>query len=136
MTETERRLLELLDKMTDRIATYERRLQSLEQQEILRKLWLKGPNVTSATTITLGQGNYFAITASNNISYITTTGWTVGSIILLYFSAGLTLIHNGGASPATALPLFLQGAANLPVVADDIALFILDTTHWRIVALS
>jgi hypothetical protein len=43
----------------------------------------KGADIASATTITLGRGNYFHITGTTTISYITTTGWQPGSVVRL-----------------------------------------------------
>jgi hypothetical protein len=70
----------------------------------------KGSDVASATTITLGdEGNYFDITGTTAIVYITTTNWTAGSIITLQFDDAVALTISGGAPAATSAAI-LAGA--------------------------
>lgn len=79
----------------------------------------QGGDVASASTITLLGGNAFAITGTTTIDYITTTKWSAGSIVVLFFQASLTVTHNAGSPPGTAAAIMLAGAANFSATAND-----------------
>ncbi len=71
----------------------------------------QGANVASAATLTLGtDGNLFHITGSTNIDFITTTGWTSGSIIVLKFDGILTVNDKTASPPANTAPVDIAAA--------------------------
>jgi len=92
----------------------------------------RGADVASAATLTLGNdGNYFSITGTTNIDYITTTDWTPGSVVHLKFNGSLTLNHNTGTVPANTAALTLAAAGNVSVTADDMITLVYDGSTWR-----
>lgn len=91
-----------------------------------RILGKQGSNVASNSKITLGDGNFFVITGTTDISAISISDWTNGSIVTLKFSGVLTLTH-GTAGEA----MYLQGATNFTTSANDILTFVLDSGLWR-----
>lgn len=77
----------------------------------------KGTDIASAATISIPtDGNYFAVTGTNNISAINTTG-VIGTSFTLRFSGILTLTHN-------ATSLVLPGSADITTADGDIAEFV------------
>lgn len=91
----------------------------------------KGANVASASTLTLGRdGNVFTITGTNNISYITTTGWQAGSVVKLIFADALSVVNNGGAPPANTAPILVQGGANFATAANSMVTLTYTGTAW------
>lgn len=87
----------------------------------------KGANVSSASTLTLGNdGNSFDITGTTTITSIATKG--VGTMVVLQFNETLTLTHH-------ATDLILPGGANITTAAGDVALFYeYATGDWRCMA--
>ena len=76
--------------------------------------------IASATTITLGDANFFDITGTTTVSYITTTGWDPGAIVTLQFDGSVTVTHNGGSPVAgTSAAILLASASNLSATAND-----------------
>lgn len=95
----------------------------------------KGGDVASASTLTVGNdGNYFHITGTTTINYITTTNWQKGSVIILKFNGSVTVTHNAGSVPASTAAILLSGAANFSATADDTLMLVFDGTTWREVA--
>lgn len=95
----------------------------------------KGADVASAGTITLGDdGNYFHITGTTTINYISTGRWRAGSVVILKFGGSLTVTHNAGTVPTGTAAMLLAGAANLSATADDTLTLVYDGTTWREVA--
>ena len=85
--------------------------------------------VASGSTLTLGgDGNYFHVSGTTTINYLTTTDWAFGSRVELYFDGALTLTHNAGSVPANTLPLRLVGATNASVAAGSKITLRLDST--------
>ncbi len=92
-----------------------------------RQLGRKGATVASATTITLGStGNYFRISGTTDIERITTTGWTEGSEITLYFEDVLNLVNAGSGAGHFAL----EGASNVVTATGTIVKLILEGSVW------
>ncbi len=92
----------------------------------------KGADVASLATITLGNdGNYFDITGTTTIDYITTTNWQAGSEITLQFDSSLTVTHNGGSPGGSSAAMRLAGAANFSATSGDTLTLIYDGTYWR-----
>jgi hypothetical protein len=96
-----------------------------------RLLGAKGSNVASASTITLGSGNFFHVTGTTTINEMTETGWTNGSQVILFFESALTITHNASSSGAT--PFWIEGGSNLSVSANTANTFVLDGTYWRMI---
>jgi hypothetical protein len=88
----------------------------------------KGSDVASATTLTLGAGNYFDITGTTTITGITSIG--TGVWVRLHFDGALQLTHH-------ATDFVLIGGASFNTAAGDEAFFIeYETGKWRMVAFS
>lgn len=88
--------------------------------------WTKGGDIASASSLALGDGNYFDITGTTTVTAIATKG--TGSVIKLHFDAVLILTHH-------ASNLILPGAANITTAAGDEAEFIEYATGlWRCVS--
>ncbi len=91
----------------------------------------QGVDVASASTLTLGRdGNFFSISGTTDIDYITTTGWQAGSVIILGFQGSLNVKHNTGSVPASTAALKLAGAANFSATADDTLTLVYNGTAW------
>lgn len=103
-------------------------------QTVGRQLGAQGADVASGGTITLGVGNYFDVTGTTTINYITTTGWTAGSMVTLQFDASVTVAHNTGSVPANTGAILLAGAVNLSATAGDTLTLRYDGTTWREIA--
>ncbi len=84
-----------------------------------RVLTSKGSDVASADEITLGDGNYFVITGTTDISHIDKTGWTNGSIVILRFSGTLNVTHNAGALSGTETNILLASAGDFSATSGD-----------------
>ena len=85
--------------------------------------WTKGADVASASSLTLGDGNYFDITGTTTVTAISTKG--TGTVVKLHFDAALTLTHH-------ASNLVLPGGANITTAVGDEAEFTEFTTgQWR-----
>ena len=91
----------------------------------------KGSDVASSSQITLGDGNYFDITGTTNIDYITTTDWQAGSVVTLQFDGALTVMHNTAPLSGVTGPFMLSGAANFAATADDTLTVVYDGSKWR-----
>lgn len=95
----------------------------------------KGADVASAATLTLGtDGNTFTITGTTNIDFITTTGWSIGVRILLYFPGALSVNHNTGSPPANTAPIFTTNGVALTTSATFVATIAelqFTGTDWR-----
>jgi hypothetical protein len=89
----------------------------------------KGANVASASTTTLGAGNFFDITGTTTISNITIK--PAGTVVYLKFDGNINLqtgtIGNSGA-------LRLTGGATLAATQYDVLTLISDGTNWWQVA--
>ena len=96
----------------------------------------KGPDVASATTITVGDGNFFDITGSGTINHMTFTGWQNGSMVTLQFDAAATTNHNTGTNPANTVSFFLAGSVNQTWTAGSTLTVVYDGVVWREVARS
>lgn len=78
-----------------------------------RFIGAQGANVNAATTITLGDGNFFIISGTGNIEGIVYTGWDYGSEITLQVLSGITLVHNSGFPGTNAAKMFFYSGSNL-----------------------
>lgn len=92
----------------------------------------KGANVASATDITLGgDGNYFHITGTTTVTTISATGWQAGSIIVIETDGSQTWSHQVAGVGAS---LWLSGAANVSMTANDKMILMYDGTNWLQIA--
>lgn len=92
----------------------------------------KGANIASGTNIVLGgDGNYFHITGTTTVNTISATGWQAGSIIVLEADGSQTWSHQGAGTGAS---LWLVGAANVSMTANDKMILLYDGTNWLQVA--
>lgn len=92
----------------------------------------KGPDRASASTTTLSTyGNYFDITGTTTINYITTTDWKAGSMVVLQFDSAVTITDNAGTPPANTADILLAGTANMSATAGSTLTLLYDGTFWR-----
>jgi hypothetical protein len=85
----------------------------------LGSLWVKGSDIASASTITIGNGRYFHVTGTTSITDIDWSVSTNGREAILVFDGVLTLTHN-------ATSLILPGGASITTAAGDRAAFVQD----------
>lgn len=83
-----------------------------------RVLGVQGADVASAGDLTLGGGNVFEITGTTTINAITTSGWTLGSTVILTFAASLTVKNNTAGGGGTAV-ILLSGSVDFSATAGD-----------------
>lgn len=79
--------------------------------DALAAIWEQGANVASAATISLGDGGYFNITGTTNITDIDFATDKTGRMAWLLFAGALTLTHSG--------TLILPDAVNITTAAGD-----------------
>lgn len=87
----------------------------------------KGADTASASNIlTLGDGNIFAVTSSEVVNTITTTGWNAGSLIILQASnaSGFSLSNSAG-------NVRLSAGADLSLAQNQSVILWFDGTNWR-----
>lgn len=84
------------------------------------------PVIASTGTITLTYGNSFDISGTTTITNITTTGWTNGSIVTLYFQGSLTLVNNNAGAGHTSL----AGGVDFSATAGDVIQLMLRSSVW------
>lgn len=87
---------------------------------------LKGADVTSSTTITLVDGNFFDVTGTTQIDAMTSTDWQAGSVVILHFDASVTVGHNVGADG-----FFLFGGVDFSATADDTLTVVWNGSRWE-----
>ncbi len=90
-----------------------------------------GEDVDSGETITLTEGNYFDITGTTTIDFITTILWKPGTLITLQFNSGITLNHDTTPVPGNTGALFLDGNSNVTFVAGSTLTVCYDGEYWR-----
>lgn len=103
-----------------------------------RVMWAKGADVASGGTVTLlNGGNYFDVTGTTAIDFITVSGqsgipnWTAGSIIVLQFDGAASVNHNAASPPAGTAPILLQAAGSFAAGTDDTLTLVYDGVTWR-----
>lgn len=97
----------------------------------------QGVVAASASTLTLGTGgNYFHVSGTTTISFLTTTNWQAGSRIDLYFDGALTVVHAATSPPANTFPFRLVGGVNLSAAAGSKLTLRLDSTLSQWVEIS
>ena len=96
---------------------------------------LQGPDVTSATNITLLDGNFFVVQGTTTIDSMSTANWQAGSIVTLLFNNSLTL-RNDIVPPGGFARFFLPGATTLSVNQNDMLTLVFDGGEWLAVAFS
>jgi len=92
----------------------------------------KGADIASASTITLGtDGNYFDITGTTAIKYITTTNWEAGAVVILQFD-GIVVVHDDeGTTPANTGDITLKSGGDFTTAAGDLLTLVYDGTVWK-----
>lgn len=78
-----------------------------------------GVDIASSATITVGQGDYFSISGTTNISAINTV--RVGKRVRLHFNDALTLIHSAN---FILIPDSIVTSDDIVTIAGDVATFI------------
>lgn len=90
--------------------------------------------VTTDSVITVSNGNFAVVSDSASIGrlyYMTTTGWTAGSMLTLYFTGAVAIGHAKPDAPANTVPFYLNGASDFTTADTDILTVIYDGTYWR-----
>jgi hypothetical protein len=93
----------------------------------------QGADVVSATNISAAS-NYQQVTGTMDINDINSTGWTAGSVIILQFAGGLSLLSQGDGAAAAVAPqanIVLAGDSDLVVTAGSVVTLVYDGTVWR-----
>jgi hypothetical protein len=85
--------------------------------DAIAALWEQGGNITSAGTISVGEGGFFRVTGTTTITDIDFDITKAGRLVWLLFEDALILTHNG-------TTLILPTGANITTEAGDIAVFI------------
>lgn len=89
----------------------------------------KGTDVASAGSLTLGNGgNYFEISGTTTINFISDIGWKDGSVVTLYFQGSLNLTNNDGSGVSPQKPMFLAGSEDATTAAGSAFSFIYDSS--------
>ena len=85
--------------------------------------FLRGADIASSGTIALGIEDYFHVTGTTQINFLSTTGLLDGKQFTLYFSAVLLLAHNAASPPAGSVRFVLSDGINIVTAAGDTATF-------------
>ena len=95
--------------------------------DIRKKMWVKGSDTASATTVTVPtNGNFFHITGTTEIQGFSSVN--DGFTIRVVFDNALNLTHSAGS-------LILPGGTSILTVAGDSAVFVNDTAAiWRCIS--
>jgi len=89
-----------------------------------RVLGRQGSDIASASSITLGEGNFFVITGTTDIADIDLTDWTDGSSVRLKFS-GVLDVKNGTGN-------IVRDSGDLATSSDMIVEFVKDGAFWYV----
>lgn len=91
--------------------------------------------VASASNLTLTKGNVFTISGTTTINCLTAANWQAGSVVMLKFSANISVQHDGVCTGAIP-PMLLQASpANANAfTANDTLTIMFDGTQWLEVA--
>lgn len=90
-----------------------------------------GGNVNSAHDLTLGtDGNSFSVLGTTQINGIDDTGWNQGDIVILKFTAALT-VKNGESVSVPIRKLLLSGSVDLNATENTILVLYYDTNQWQ-----
>lgn len=90
--------------------------------------------ITTDSVITVSNGNFAVVSDSASIGrlyYMTTTGWTAGSMLTLYFTGALAIGHAKPDAPANTVPFYLKLTEEFTTADTDILTVIYDGTYWR-----
>lgn len=90
--------------------------------------------VTTDSVITVSNGNFAVVSDSATIGklyYMTTTGWTAGSMLTLYFTGTIVVGHAKPDAPANTVPFYLKLTEEFTITDADILTVIYDGTYWR-----
>jgi hypothetical protein len=93
----------------------------------------KVTSISSGGTMTFGAGVYQEITTDGgDVNYITTTGWTAGSFVIMRNNSATTIAlnHNAGSVPGGTAALNMTGGAAVTWGVNDCILMMYDGTRW------
>jgi hypothetical protein len=97
-----------------------------------RMLGCIGTGSIATATLTVSAGGNAYNVGAGTVSYITYTGWSIGSIITLISTGTVGYTHKTGTVPANTYDLDLSaGSGPLSRVAGDSVGFINTGTYWR-----
>jgi hypothetical protein len=90
-----------------------------------------GGSIVSAGSLDIGAYGFLIVTGTTNISYISTTGRGVGSVIILKKGTGnADLLHNAGTVPANYAALYLDGATTYQFDEGKTVQLVYDGTYF------
>jgi hypothetical protein len=94
------------------------------------KLLCSSATIASASTITLGDGNFNIISGTTTIDAIAVDVWEPGSEVTLLFQGSLTVKH-ATAGAAGSAEFFLSGSVDLSAAANTVLKIVYDGTYWQ-----
>jgi len=87
------------------------------------------------SVITISNGNFIIVTntATQELNYITTTGWTPGSIVIIRSgSDAFTINHGKSDAPANTLPIYTRDGNRIDFEAEgQTVMLVYDGVGWR-----
>ena len=96
-----------------------------------RLLMQRGDDVAIVDgAITLTGGNFFRLTGTGPLSYITRTDWLEGSPVFLQSPAGNAIVYAHGASPPSGTVSIASASSPITVLAGQVAQLSYDGEEW------
>lgn len=86
------------------------------------------------SAITVSNGNFVVVTNSKGVdlNYITKTGWTVGSTIIIHASTAFTMNSGKADAPTNTLPIYTRDGNRIDFGAEgETVLLVYNGTGWR-----
>lgn len=94
------------------------------------RLLLPRATFSGNSTSTLAEAFWNYNTTGNTMNYITTTGWTAGSIAMVEFTFATTVSHNAGSVPANTASILTLTGAGVAKAAGATMLIGYNGTNW------
>lgn len=91
----------------------------------------KGADVASASTLTVGtDGNYFVVTGTTTVNYLTTTSFRAGAYVVLEFSGITTITNNASSVPGGTAAFLSRSGRDIKTRAGAVYAFWYNGTNW------
>lgn len=92
----------------------------------------KGEDLTAESAMVVGNdGNYFVVNGAMTIQFLSTAGWTPGSIIYLQFSSAPIIEDAAAGAPDGFAPIELADNEDFSASIDDVLTLAYDGATWR-----
>lgn len=121
----------VLSKIVGKQTEQDKRLDAQENQGSIRQLGAGVKTVASASTITVGHGNYFSVTGGTALRYMVTDGWTRGSLVMLRFNESITIHHLEGSPASNSAEFHLNDTTNWNAGNYDVLGVVYDGSNWH-----